>query len=382
MAIMDAIEPHPGLFGRVRQLIAAPGPAWEAIAREEPGGVLKGHVAPLALAMALAGWLGAFWSAEFALNTATLMIAPAAALLRFVLIYLAVLVLAKLAEALAPRFEAEPARAAQVVGYSATGVLVAGLFMIFGGLAPYLLVIGAVYSAVLLYMGITGALGAPQARRGAYFGALLAGGVALLIAGSLVYGAAMKGVQAAAREFSASQTIAAAPAETAPPLLTQGAVLDAGALRRIGEANVWRGTPIHPEELEGFLPQSLPGGFEREAYMGSNTAGGAHAEATYTHGEARLIVTIHHFGRTGALAAVDAARDALVRRQDANGYARHQITDGRVVAENVTGAAIAYTIIGHGVAVSVTGEGGANVDDARAAVETIGMSRLEAVFAP
>ncbi|HRO04702.1 MAG TPA: hypothetical protein PLS69_13965, partial [Terricaulis sp.] len=64
-------------------------------------------------------------------------------------------------------------------------------------------------------------------------------------------------------------------------------------------------------------------------------------------------------------------------RQDAHGYARHQITQGRLVAEDVSAESVRYTIIGRRLAVSIAGAGGASMDEARAAIETIGITRLE-----
>jgi hypothetical protein len=60
------------------------------------------------------------------------------------------------------------------------------------------------------------------------------------------------------------------------------------------------------------------------------------------------------------------------------GYARSQSIDGRLFAEDVTGQHARYVVIGRGV-VMIAG-GGVTVDRARAAVETIDLQRLEAMF--
>src|SRR5690606_16116752 len=58
--------------------------------------------------------------------------------------------------------------------------------------------------------------------------------------------------------------------------------------------------------------------------------------------------------------------------------ARSQSIDGRLYAEDVGAQTARYVVIGRGVV--MIAEGGVTMDQARAAVETIGLQRLEAMF--
>lgn len=379
---LDAAEPAPGLFARIRQLIGDPPAAWDAIAREEtpPGAVMGKHVAPLAFMLALCGWLGAMLDAGFALDRETIILQPVAAVFRFLIALVGVAVLARLANMFAPRFGAtpDPMRATQLSGYGATGLLLGGVGLLMSGIAPYVVAIGGVFSMVLIYIGAPRMMGVPEEKRIGYFWSVIGVFFAALIAVTFAYGAGMEALREATIHMKFGQT-EAAPAETPAPAMAQGGVLDAATMKRLGESVDARITPIDPTVLEGFLPPSLPGGFARASFT-ATPGTVAQAEGVYTRGDARMVLTITHLGQRGAVLASNAARAALPTRQDANGYARHQVTDGRLVAESVTGAEIGYAVIGHGLALSIAGAGGATMDDARAAVETIGMARLEQSF--
>jgi hypothetical protein len=71
-------------------------------------------------------------------------------------------------------------------------------------------------------------------------------------------------------------------------------------------------------------------------------------------------------------------------RQDADGYSRTRTVDSRVINEEVSNSAgtASYGVIGRGVAVTAEGSGGVSIDQARAAVEAVGIERLERAFSP
>lgn len=378
---IEAYEPPPGLFGRIKRLIGDPPAAWDQIAREEtpPGALLSGHVAPLAVAMALAGVLGAMLAAGFVFEAETLIVQPAAALIRLVLAVAGVVAFARLADALAPRFGAtpNPARAMQLSAYGATGVLLAGLTMIAPVVAPYGIATGVIFSMVLVYIGLPRMMQVSEGKRIGYFWSMIGAALVAALLLSYAYGAAMDGVRALSRDIKIGE-VASAPPEAAAPALAPGAAFDASALQRFGDST--GGARAAPDALGGFLPPSLPGGFVRMSLAHPASVGAPQAQAVYARGDAHLVVTITHLGLRGAPAAIEAAQRALTPRQDAAGYARHQITGGRLVAESLTGDALGYTIIGRALAVSIAGSGGATMDDARAAVDTIGMLRLEGAF--
>lgn len=368
----------PGLIARVRAFMSKPAEAWDRAAQETPGGELGGYVIPLALLMTLAGLLGAALAAGFALGPNFIVMEPVAAGLRFLFALLGVLALAKIAQLLAPRFGAtgDGARATQWAAYGATGLLIGGLGMLWAPIAPYALMVGAIYSMVLLFLGTTRVLGAPQAKRAGYYCTLLGGAAALLGAGVVAYGAAMDGVRALAAEV-AEASAPQAPAEAPAPVLARGAALDANALRALvaqaGEREV------DAAVLAGFLPQSLPGGFQRVS-LAPEEGRASSAVAAYARDGATLTLTLIALAPGVAPVAIMAAQDGLVARQEGVDYARHQVAEGRLLAESVSGGSIRYALIGRGVALAAEGEGGAAMDDARAAIETIGVGRLEDAF--
>jgi len=378
MADVDAFEPPPGLVGRIGALLADPRAAWDAIAREEPESTpVMSYVWPLACLMALAGFIGGWWAAGFARQTETLIVLGAMALLGLAATILAVHAFAFAAKTLAPRFgaEANGARALQLSGYSATGVLLAGVVQFMPGPAPLAFAVGAVFSAVLVYFGLPRVMRAPRERRQGYLWSLIAIAALACVIGAFALGAAGDGVRTGVRLLPFAQTQAPAPAQAAPaPELS---VLDAGAVNRLAAPAAAQGDAAR---LEGFLPQSLPGGFHRLEAPALSEHGLAQASALYANNGARLEIVVAYLGEGGASAVVGAAQSALPMRRDEAGYARHQVIDGRLIAESQAGEAIHYSVVGRRTAISIAGTGGASMDDARAATETIGFTRLEDAF--
>jgi len=81
----------------------------------------------------------------------------------------------------------------------------------------------------------------------------------------------------------------------------------------------------------------------------------------------------------GALAGMAGAMNVQESSQNEYGYSRTQTGDGRVITENVdtsVGSA-SYGIVGRGVAVTADGSGGVSIEQVRAAVQTVGVERLE-----
>jgi uncharacterized protein YcfJ len=110
--------------------------------------------------------------------------------------------------------------------------------------------------------------------------------------------------------------------------------------------------------------------------------GMAQAEGVYRNGDAEIRLTVMQAGAMGALAGVAVGMNVQENRQDGDGYARTQTINGRIYSEavNNTSGSASYSVIGRGVAVTVEGTNGVTLDQARAAVETIGVQRLERAF--
>jgi hypothetical protein len=353
--------PAPGLIGRVKALIFNPPAAWDALAQEERSGgaAFRAHAAPLALMMALAGLAGGLLASGFSLDADTVIVQPTAALLHLLIALIGVAAFASLAHALAPRFGAAPdaSKALLLSSYGATGVLLGGFGAIAPPIAPYLLALGAAFSMVLVYIGLPRVMQAPENKRVGYFWSLMGVTLAGLLVVNVIYQPTMSAVRGVAHQIKFARAAPSGEPSPAQPALIANNVLDAAALRRLGEASAaGAGAPFDAARLEGFLPSSMPGGYELASRSTASSApGAAQAEAVYAHEGARLVVTITHLGQRGALDVIDRAFAALQPRQDANGYARHQMTAGRLVAESQNAAAIHYAIIGRGVAIRSPG---------------------------
>jgi uncharacterized protein YcfJ len=109
--------------------------------------------------------------------------------------------------------------------------------------------------------------------------------------------------------------------------------------------------------------------------------GMSQAEGVYRSGEAELRLTVVQTGAMGALAGMAAGMNVQENRQDGDGYARTQTIDGRIYSEEVDNKAssASYGVIGRGIAVTAEGTN-ITLDQARAAVETVGVQRLEREF--
>jgi hypothetical protein len=148
------------LIARTSSILLNPRSAWAEIAANDdaPRQVLLGHVAPLALLSALAGFVGysLIGTGAFGVTVRVPVLAGLVQVaLGVVFALLMVGVLAWLAQWLAPRFggEASLTQAVKLAGYSATAGLLGGLFQII----PWLAVLGllaALYSLYLLYTGL------------------------------------------------------------------------------------------------------------------------------------------------------------------------------------------------------------------------------------
>ena len=91
-----------------------------------------------------------------------------------------------------------------------------------------------------------------------------------------------------------------------------------------------------------------------------------------------MSVTIIQFGEEADPSATADLINVNAAAADADQYRRAQTLDGRFFAERVGADRSRYVVIGRGVA--MIAEGAVTIDQARAAVETIGVARLEAMF--
>ncbi|MEZ5994947.1 MAG: Yip1 family protein [Hyphomonadaceae bacterium] len=362
------------LFARTRDFLIRPGAAWARVASSPPASAFVGHVAPLALVGA-----GAGLAAHLVYRGAALDARLAWAAISAVLFIIFALAGVRIAQAvigfLLHRYGAEPeqGRSAQLAAYSATPVLVASLGAVIPPLAASLLLIGAIYSLVILAQGVRTLAAPPDPEMRiprltlAFAGLWLVLTVLSTVVATPLQNSAFDGVRGIMETGGAGD-----PAQAIAGARRSGREV---AIERLMRASGAR-TVADAAQMETQFPRTLPGGFELQSASHDGGAGFARASGVYTQDLRALTVTIVQM-----TADIDAAAAAAMLGSDDavdGGYAREQSIDGRYYAERVGEGAARYVVIGRGVA--MIAEGAVTIDDARAAVQTIGLQRLEAVL--
>lgn len=366
---------RPGLWARVRDMLVAPQTAWDRIAMEEPAPLIGPYVTPLAIAAAIVSFAAGPIYSGFELDPALAWRGIAAAL-RVIFAVLGVVAAAMLINMLARRFgaDSDTGRARQLAAYAATPIFVAAL----GTLAPPVALLatfaGVVYALVLLAMGVRRLMPMPDPDNNVprftisfAVAALAVGALAAMFIAPLVN---------AGREAVLGAVATVAPERAAPEIERRSAA--EVALRRLAEGYA-ASVLVAPERLSDQMPDSLPGGLHRQSVATAQRGGVSRADGVYRDDRATLSVSIIQFASN-----VDPAAFAAILQiktdgaRDGGGYVRTERIDGRVFAEEVTPESSRYVVIGRGVV--MIAEGGVTIDQARAAVETIDVRRLEAMF--
>lgn len=371
----DVLDGEPrGLVGRVRGILLRPQSEWLRIASEERAPLIGPYVAPLAIGAALIGLVADIAYARFAIGPALAWKGVAAAL--YVLFAIVgVLLAAAVIGLLLRRFggEADGWRAKQLAVYAATPVLVAAIGAVAPPIAGIVAAAGVVYALVLLAVGVPRLAPLPDADNNVPRFTLTFSVVAI---GLAALAAAFIGpLVSAGREalLGAIETVVSAP--PAPVVARRSAVeLAIDRLAQSDGAHVL----VDPARLEEQFPDSLPSGFGRQSVTIAQAGGVSRADAVYVKESARLRVSVIQF-----TSSIDPAAAATMLRvtpdgQQENGYTRTQSIDGRLFSEEVAGDTSRYVVIGRGIV--MIAEGQATMDQARAAIETIDLQRLEAAF--
>jgi hypothetical protein len=374
----------PGLVNRIKNILLTPQAEWDRIAGEpaDVGKLYTGYVLPLAALAAICGFIGLSLVGVMGFRVG---IVPGliGAVIQVVMGLVGVFVLAFVTNMLAPTFgsQQDMGQAHKLAVYSSTAGFLAGVFAILPPLA--MLAIVGLYSFVLLYIGLPRLMKTPEDKRIGYFITIIVVCIVIGIVLNVVMISARGMIPGyAAPGYTFGQHTPNTPAQ-GQVTLPGGGTVDLGEVQKQAENYAQGGgAPVDPARLQAQLPQTLPGGFTRTSLSSGSAMGAASAEATYENGQARLDVSVVHMGAMGAMGAMAAAANVQQNRQDADGYSRTQTIDGRVYTEEVSNSAgsATYSVIGRGIAITAQGTGGVTLDQARAAVETIGVPRLEREF--
>lgn len=374
-----------GLVDRIKNILFTPQAEWERIAGEpaDAGKLYGGYVLPLAALSAVCAFIGTSIVGVFGMRIGMVPGLIGAAM-QVVGAVLGIFLMALVINALAPTFGSrqDMGQAQKLAAYSATAGLLAGVFAIIPALA--ILGLLGLYSLVLLFVGLPRMMGTPSDKRLGYFLTI----IVVCIVASIVFGMVLSSVRALVPGLGM-------PAITfggnAPRTTTEGQVtlpgggaIDLGEVQKQVEAIESGVAPqaVDPSRLQAMLPQSLAG-FALASQSSGSAMGMTQAEGVYQNGDASLTVTIVHMGAMGAMAGMAAGANVQQNRQDADGYASTRTVDGRIYSEEVSNSAGSanYTVIGRGVSVAAQGSGGVTIEQARAAVEAVGVERLERALA-
>ncbi|PZQ58021.1 MAG: YIP1 family protein [Phenylobacterium zucineum] len=395
---MSVVEPgasSAGLVARVKALLTNPAATWDQIDVEPAsvGGLFRGYVLPLSAIPAVAGAIGllifgisgGFLGFGFSFRPSPVWIIGQA-LLQFGLGLVGVFIMSLVIDALATSFGGEKNRvqATKVAAYSWTAAWVAGVAMIVPALG-IVAFLGALYSFYLLYVGLPKLMKTPDGRRTPYFAAVL---IVAIIANALIFGLAgavmaplRMGGMAGAGAMGGTVKIPGQGEVDLGKLEEQGKRLEDVA-RKMESGQTIAATD--PEVLKGYLPASVAGYTRTSVEASSGEAAGiqgATAEGTYEKAGVSFRLKVADIGGAGALAGMASAFKVKSHEENADGYEKIDTINGRLVQEKYNRASKSgeYSVlVGQRFAVEASGEG-VTMDELKAAVNAIGIDRLESL---
>jgi hypothetical protein len=392
---MNGLEGAPspeGLTDRVKNILLNPKSEWTRIDAEPSsiGDIYRNYVLILAAIPALAGLIGVLAFGHSLLGITyrpSMMAAVGGAVVQYLLTLAGVYVVALVIDALAPTFGATRNRvqAFKVAAYSATAAWVAGIFALLPAIA-WLGILG-LYSLYLLYLGLPRLMKAPADKAMGYTAVVVVAMIVVFIvigalAAPITATFAGRG-DAVVRDgpLSGTMTVPGVGAVDLGKLEDASRQMEA-ATQRMEAAGTHSGA-LDPMVLQGLLPTSLPGGFQRTEISSSSAAaagmGGSQAEARFAKGDANLTLAITDIAAAGALAALGSAFEVKATRQTETGYERTGQVDGRMVTEqwdSAAGSGSYGVLVAHRFMVNADGSG-VKVDDLKNAVAAVGFKRLE-----
>ncbi len=379
---MDELTKPTGtaLVERVKAILLKPKDEWPRIAAEPatPAGLITGYALPLVAIAPIASFLGGqiFGYGAFGFSYRPGFVAGlTGAITGFVVALIGIVVLALIADALAPKFGGTSNRtnAFKLVIYGATAGWVAGIF----GLIPALGFLGllGLYSLYLIYTGATPIMKVPEDKAAGYTAVTILCAIVLY----LVVGV----VTASITGLFGGNAAALSSASTGGALTVPGmGTIDTAKLEDAGKRMEAIGNGKVPvvagAAMQALLPAAI-GGYQRTAVETSAVGRmGSQAEGTYTAGDKSFRLKVTDMAALGALAGLGAAMGVEQSREDANGYERTTTVDGQIQTEewNRTESRGKFgTTIGNRFMVEAQGQAG-SIDELKAAVASIDAGAL------
>lgn len=396
-------ETRTALIERVKAILLKPKEEWVKIEAEQATtqSLYTGYILILAALPAACRFIG---SVVFGYSLLGVTYRPGfigalgGAVVQYVLSLVGVFVLALIIDALAPTFKGQKSQvqALKLAAYSWTAAWLAGCFALIPAIG--MLSILGLYSLYLLYVGVPIITKAPQDKALPYTATVVVCAIVLSLIIGLVAGMMMP--HQARLASSSGGTL------TGQIKLPNGASVDLNALQQAannleaasGAASSGSGgnaggsgaavTAIDTDQLKSLLPGNLAGGYSRgEISTGSGgLAGisGSGAQATYSHGDASIELSVTDLGALGAMAAMTGLLGVNASEQSATHYSKTGTVGGRQTMEEYdsdTKSGTYAVIVASRVMVSAEGHG-ADMGDLKSAVGRIDLGKVERLTKP
>ncbi|OCC23231.1 hypothetical protein MB02_13310 [Croceicoccus estronivorus] len=325
------------LVDRAKSIILKPTEEWPKIA-EEPTGisdVFVKYAVPLAAIGPVCTLIGSqlFGYGAFGFTyRPSFMGALGAAVASYVATLVGLFILMLIANFLAPKFGGtqDGPKAFKLVAYSMTAGWIAAVF----GLLPALGIIAAIgglYGIYLFYLGGPVMMKVPQEKAVGYTAVTILAAIVLY----LVVGAV---TSAAAHLFGHSpyDEIAESGEMSGTMNIPGVGSVDVGKAQKAAERaeKMAKGElkPISTDQLKALLPASI-GSYSRTGFDSMAAGGLSHASATYEDGGNRFDLRISDTNALGALGGMGVAMGMEQSSENADGYERTGVVDGRMQSE-------------------------------------------------
>ena len=369
------------LVARARALITKPADEWPVIAAEPatPADLMRGWAVPLAAIGPVAGFIHGqlFGFGAFGISYRPGIVAGLSTLLvSYVLGLIGVVVLALVAQNVAPRFGgvADRTSAFKLVVYGSTAAWAAGVFQLIPGLG--LLGILGLYSLYLYYLGATPVMRVPQDKAAGFTAVTILAAVLLYIVVGAV-SSAFLGIFGGGLGSHVADSSGTVSGKLSVP---GGGTVDVAALNAASEqikANQNR-PAASPDKLQALLPQAI-GAYQRTA-LESGAAGGlgSNADGTYTAGGQTFHLKVTDMAALGSIAAMGSALGVSASKSDANGYEKTGTVDGHMQTEewrNDSHSGKFGVVLNNRFSVEAEGNA-ASIDELKAAVASVDQGAL------
>lgn len=388
--------PSAGMVDRIKNILISPKTEFPRIDAEPmtEKGIFTGWVLPLAAIGPVCSLIGQQVFGVFGIRLG-LTYSLVTAVLTYVLAVVAVWIVAKIVDALAPSFGGtkNPVSALKVVAFSYTASFVAGVFGIFP-LLGILAIIGGLYSLYLLYVGLPVLMKAPEDKALGYtvvtvlcaivvqiLVTFIAGAIAMSVVGtSMMMGAGLPTASGTAT-IPGVGSVDLGKLEAATKQLE--AVANSGPTAD-GSAPAGAVKVVDPATLQALLPAAAAGWSRTSVESqsaGANGVAGSNAKGEYSRGSDVASLSVTDMGAMGALTALGNAFNIQSNKTTANGYERVGQVDGRMTTDKWDGESRHgeySTVVANRFVVSV--EGSADSADAlKALASSIDLAQVAAL---